>query len=173
MPFGQERRYLNQMKKILCLALALIMLALPLVSCKKTPPAFEDIDFSTKKKQSKVYGNAKRYLMFSLYGLFGDEGGLSVTHPGITLTNITSHYPKLLYFFMKPVMKVIFMKPKSACLSIYRGLFEDTNKNEWIGPRIFNVWGKPKKQVLTTCSADEAMKICEIADEVYEKITKS
>ncbi len=133
----------------------------------------KDIDFSTRKKHSKVYGNAKRYLMFSLYGLFGDEGGLSVTHPGITLTNITSHYPKLLYFFMKPVMRVIFMKPKSACLSIYRGLFEDTKKNEWIGPRIFNVWGKPKKQVLTTCSADEAMKICEIADEVYEKITKS
>lgn len=47
MPFGQERRYLNKMKKILCLALALIMLALPLASCEKKPPAFEDIDLST------------------------------------------------------------------------------------------------------------------------------
>lgn len=129
-----------------------------------------DIDFSTRKRHSKVYGNAKRYLMFSLFGLFEGRTALTVAHPGITLTNITSHYPKFLYFFMKPVMKIIFMKPKKACLSIYEALFENTKKNEWIGPRFFNVWGKPKKQILKTCSAEEARKICEIADEVYQRM---
>lgn len=129
-----------------------------------------DIDFSTRKRHSKVYGNAKRYLMFSLYGLFEGKPGLAVSHPGITLTNITSHYPKFLYFFMKPIMRVIFMRPNKACLSIYESLFEDTGKNEWIGPRFFNVWGKPKKQVLKTCSDAEAKKISEIADEVYQRM---
>lgn len=129
-----------------------------------------DIDFKTRKKHSRVYGNAKRYLMFSLFGLFEGSTALTVAHPGITLTNITSHYPKFLYFFMKPVMKIIFMKPKKACLSIYEALFENTKKNEWIGPRFFNVWGKPKKQILKTCSAEEARKICEIADEVYRRM---
>ena len=50
---------------------------------------FEDIDFSTRKQASKVYGNAKRYLMFSLYELFKneDKASLAVTHPGISFTN--------------------------------------------------------------------------------------
>ena len=62
------------------------------------------------------------------------------------------------------------MKPKKACLSIYEGLFQSCEKNEWIGPRIFNVWGKPKKQLLKTCSDAEAEKICEIADTVYRRM---
>lgn len=130
----------------------------------------DDIDFSRRKAASKVYGNAKRYLMFSLYELFDGNSGLSVSHPGITLTNITAHYPKVLYFFIKPLMRIFFMRPKTACLSIFESLFCDCKKNEWIGPRIFNVWGKPKKQVLKTCPDAEAAQISEIADEVYEKI---
>ena len=30
----------------------------------------EDIDFSSRKKSSKIYGNSKRFLMFSMYELF-------------------------------------------------------------------------------------------------------
>lgn len=129
-----------------------------------------DIDFSTRSKSSLVYGNAKRYLMYSLMGLFDGGDGLAITHPGITFTNITAHYPPLIFAVIKHPMKVIFMKPRKACLSILQGLFESTRKNEWIGPRIFNVWGKPKKQPLKTCSADEAEKICVIAEEIYEKM---
>lgn len=42
-----------------------------------------DIDFSTRKKPSKIYGNSKRFLMFSMYELFKnkDKVKLSVTHP--------------------------------------------------------------------------------------------
>lgn len=131
---------------------------------------FEDIDFSTRKKASLVYGNAKRHLMFSLYGLYRDTDALAVTHPGITFTNITAHYPKLIFAFIKHPMKLIFMKPKKAALSILLGLFDSTSENEWIGPRLFNVWGMPKKKILKTCSQAEAERICRVADGVYERL---
>ena len=65
-----------------------------------------DIDFSTRKKPSLVYGNAKRFLMFSLFELFKDEKelSLSVVHPGITFTGITAHYPKLIFALIKHPM---------------------------------------------------------------------
>lgn len=129
-----------------------------------------DIDFSTRRASSKVYGNAKRHLMFALYGLCGN-GGVAVTHPGITLTGITAHYPKLIFTLIKHPMKVLFMSPKRASLCILRGVFEDCRENEWIGPRVFDVWGLPKKAILRTCDAAEAAHIRAIADEAYEKMT--
>lgn len=134
-----------------------------------------DIDFSEQKKASKVYGNSKRYLMFSLYELFKNENEshLAIAHPGITFTNITAHYPKLLFAVIKYPMKVIFMRPKKACLSIIRGVFEDCGLNEWIGPRFFNVWGMPKKKRLNTCSEEEIKMIADNAEAVYECMVKN
>ena len=128
-----------------------------------------DIDFSTRKASSKVYGNAKRYLMYSLWGLDEYEGVISVTHPGIAVTNITAHYPKLLYAIIKYPMKIIFMNPKKASLCILSGIFKTTEKNEWIGPRLFDVWGLPKKKKIKTCSKEEAEKISNTAKEIYLK----
>ena len=131
-----------------------------------------DIDFSTRKQASKVYGNAKRYLMFSLFELFKNEDkvSLSVTHPGITFTNITAHYPKLIYAIIKYPMKVIFMKPKKAALSLLKGVFEPTHYHEWIGPRLFDIWGLPSKKKLKSCSESESEKIAFIAETVYNKL---
>lgn len=138
----------------------------------ETDPA--DVDFSTRSRASLVYGNAKRYLMFALYGLFKEESGarLAVTHPGITFTNITAHYPPLIFAVIKHPMKVIFMKPRRACLSILRGLFEPCRQNEWIGPRFFDVWGLPKKRTLTSVKDHEALRIFEEAEKIYDSITK-
>ena len=134
-----------------------------------------DIDFSTRTASSKVYGNAKRYLMFALHELFREEKNarLAVAHPGITFTNITAHYPKVIFAVIKHPMKVIFMKPKIAALSILRGVFVDTEYGTWIGPRWFNVWGLPKKQTLRTCPGDERQKIAQIAEEVYRQCVKT
>lgn len=131
-----------------------------------------DIDFCTRTRASRVYGNAKRYLMFSLYELFKGEteAFLSVTHPGITFTNITAHYPKLLFAVIKYPMKVIFMKPSKACLSVLDGVFGDTGYHEWIGPRAFDVWGMPKKKRLSTCSEEESRKIGTKAEQIYGNI---
>lgn len=129
-----------------------------------------DIDFSTRKKPSLVYGNAKRYLTFSLFGLDPEGKTVSLTHPGITFTNITAHYPKLIFAVIKHPMKVIFMKPRRAALSILYGLFEPTPQNKWIGPRIFNVWGIPKRKKLSTCPTTESNKICGVADKIYNEL---
>ncbi len=126
----------------------------------------QDVDFSTRKAASKVYGNAKRYLMFSLI----DEPAVTVTHPGIAVTGITGHYPKAVYAMIKYPMKLIFMSPKKACLSIVAGIFEDTTGDEWIGPRRFNVWGYPKKQGLHTCSSEEMAEIRRRAEGIFAKL---
>ena len=128
-----------------------------------------DVDFATRKAQSKVYGNAKRFLMYSLWSREEYRGVINIAHPGIAVTNITSHYPKVIYAIIKIPMKIIFMNPKKASLSILYGLFTDTQKNEWIGPRIFDVWGLPCKKTLKTCSKEEAEKISELTKEIYLK----
>ncbi|MBR2885343.1 MAG: SDR family NAD(P)-dependent oxidoreductase [Clostridia bacterium] len=128
-----------------------------------------DIDFSTRSAASKVYGNAKRFLTFSLFGLFNNDETLSIVHPGITFTNITNHYPKLIFTLIKHPMKIIFMKPKKAALNIISGLFIGCKTNEWIGPKFFNVWGLPKKQKLNTASQYERDTICKITETIYKE----
>ena len=131
-----------------------------------------DIDFTTRRAASKVYGNAKRYLMFSLLELLKNETGasLSVTHPGITFTGITNHYPKLIFAVIKYPMKIIFMKPKCAVLSIVKGVFQNTPHNTWFGPKIFGIWGMPKLSKLKTCKSAEQKEIFKAAERVYEQI---
>ncbi len=130
-----------------------------------------DLDFSERKKASLVYGNAKRYLMFSLYPLFkGSRAKLSVTHPGISFTGITAHYPKVLFAIIKYPMKLIFMKPKKASLSLLRGVFDETEEGSWIGPRIFDVWGKPKKKRLGGVNEKERIRIAATADMIYYNV---
>lgn len=133
-----------------------------------------DVDFSTRARASRVYGNSKRYLMFSLYELFRREerAKLAVAHPGITFTNITSHYPKPVFALIKHPMKVIFMKPETACLSILEGMFDCCGYHEWIGPSLFDVWGIPAKRKLSTCSEEESQRIFETAERVYEAMKK-
>lgn len=130
----------------------------------------KDIDFTTRTAASKVYGNAKRFLTFALYGLFNNDESLSVVHPGITFTNITNHYSKFIFALIKHPMKVIFMKPKKAALNVIFGIFNYTKTNEWIGPELFNIWGLPQKRFLYTCDKFEAEKICDITEEIYQKL---
>ena len=132
---------------------------------------FDNVDFRSVKAASKVYGNAKRYLMFSLMEHFKScPNALAVTHPGITFTNITAHYPKLIFAIIKYPMKIIFPHPKRAALCILAGLFEPTAYHKWIGPALFNIWGKPKKQALHTCNVAESEKIYSVAEKIYSKM---
>lgn len=127
-----------------------------------------DIDFSTRRKSNLVYGNSKRYLMCAMYKLNNDTGvDISVVHPGITFTNITAHYPPLIFAVIKHPMKVIFMPARKACLSVIKGVFDTCEKYEWIGPRIFDVWGLPKKTKLKTISEDEFFFISSVCDTLF------
>lgn len=135
----------------------------------------DDVDFHTRTAASKVYGNAKRYLQFALHELFRGEreASLAIVHPGITFTNITAHYPPIIFAVIKHPMKVIFMKPRKAALCVLRGVFERTEYRTWIGPRIFGIWGQAKKSALTTCSEAESREIYERAEQIYEEMKKS
>ncbi len=128
-----------------------------------------DIDFSTRRAASKVYGNAKRHLMFALLELFRGEETvtLSIVHPGITLTNMTAHFPKPIFAIIKYPMKLLFMSRERACLSLLRGVFEPCSSEEWIGPRVCNVWGLPKKQTLRTAKPTERQAIASRGEMVY------
>ncbi len=127
------------------------------------------VDFADRTKASKVYGNAKRYLMYALYALrdIAPQVKISVVHPGISFTGITDHYPKWLFALIKHPMKVICMKPPKACLSIVKGVFDGCERYEWIGPRFFDVWGMPRKTPLHTASADEILSIEQTAETIY------
>ena len=137
----------------------------------KTDP--EDIDFSTRSAASKVYGNAKRYLMFALARKFAEEteATLAITHPGISFTGITAHYPKWIFALIKHPMKIIFMKPAKASLCILKGVFERTKEGEWIGPRLFDVWGLPKKKRLHTAKEAEIKEIYQNAERIYAALS--
>ncbi len=136
----------------------------------KTDP--DDPDFSTRKAASKVYGNAKRHLMLSLYELFKTEKevSLSVVHPGITFTNITAHYPKWLFAVIKHPMKIIFMRPAHAALSIVKGVFSECGYLEWIGPALFDVWGFPKRKRLRGFSSAECHRVAKTAIKTAQRM---
>ncbi len=138
----------------------------------KTDPG--DPDFATRRRASLVYGNAKRHLMFSLFALFQKERDvkLCITHPGITFTNITAHYPKPIFALIKHPMKVIFMRPAKAALSLLAGLFAECGECEWIGPRVCNVWGYPRKRVLKSATKDERDAIAARAEQIYLSLTR-
>lgn len=131
-----------------------------------------DFEFLTRKKSSLIYGNSKRFLIFSLLQLFKNEKevSLSIAHPGITLTNMTNHYPKAINCLVKLGIKLLFPSPNKASLSIIKAIFEDCNFNEWIGPSTFNIWGKPKMKALKTASNEEQEKIFQIAEDLYNKL---
>ncbi len=158
-PYYMARRMMIQNTKIV---------AVSSIAHRYSKSDFLNIDFSQRKKSSLVYGNAKRWLTYALYGT--GYKNLSVTHPGISFTNITAHYPKLIFAIIKHPMKIIFMKPEKACLSILCGVFENCEKNEWIGPRIFDIWGKPKKKTLHSAHCAEAKQISIKSEEIYKRI---
>ncbi len=131
-----------------------------------------DIDFSGRASSALVYGNSKRYLMFALSELLEKEPRVSFTiaHPGITFTGITDHYPPAVFAVIKHPMKIIFPPPRVAARNIVYGMFDSTEKNEWIGPRYFNIWGRPEKHRLTTCREDERQMIFKNAELLADRV---
>ncbi len=132
----------------------------------------EDVQFISRRKPSLVYGNSKRYLTYAMEGLFQSETdvALAITHPGITLTNITAHYPPWLFAIIKYPMKVIFMHPKKAALSILAGLYEEVPLGSWVGPSFLDIWGLPKVKPLKTADESEKKTICSVAEQMYQAV---
>lgn len=133
-----------------------------------------DPEYLMCKKPNKIYGNSKRCLIYSMFELFKNEKNvkLSIVQPGVTPTNITRHFPKFVRGIIKLPMKMVFNSPKKSSLCVIKGLFKDLNYNEWIGPKYFGVWGKPKKSSLKQISNEEILQIFQDAEENYNLIEK-
>lgn len=118
-----------------------------------------------------AYGNAKRCLMFSLWRLTAGRGGLSVVHPGISPTGITSGYPPFVRAIIKYPMRLVFMSPKKAARCVLEGVFASTDEGEWIGPRFFGVWGAPRRSKVGGYTPEEADTVISAANELLENKT--
>lgn len=130
-----------------------------------------DVDFAHHQGANNIYGNSKRFLMFALTELLkNQEASLSLAHPGISFTGITSHYPEKLLKIVKLPMKTLFMAPQKACRSMVRGILEDVPYLHWIGPRFFDIWGYPTVKALTSCEAQERRQIFNAAEDIYKKL---
>ena len=132
-----------------------------------------DIDYSHQsKKASKIYGNAKRFLTWALSEFFRDRDDvrLSIVHPGITLTPLTNAKNNPVTAL---TMKLLFPKPAVAALNIVNGVFANLSCDEWIGPRVMKIWGKPTISKLPAATAEERAKIYNLAEGICKAIEKS
>ena len=131
-----------------------------------------DPDYSRRTKPSSIYGNSKRVIMAALYKKFKDDKKikLSIAHPGVTLTNMTNHYPKSINWLVKIGIKLLFPSPKKAARSLVLAADEECGYMEWIGPRLFGVWGSPSKKRLKTIGENEAETIYEYAESICDNM---
>lgn len=130
-----------------------------------------DVDFSGRSRASLVYGNAKRHLMCALWGLAQTcDAPVTVVHPGISQTGITAHYPKVIYALIKFPMRVIFMKPRKACLCVLEGMARPAPAGHWIGPWLFDVWGVPKQKRVRRIGEEERTRLAALAEQIASDI---
>ena len=78
--------------------------------------------------------------------LLKEEGyNISIAHPGIVYSNLFKTlnnigFKKLVLPLIRPFM----LKPDSAVLNLIQAGTINMDNNFWVGPKIFNVFGRPK-----------------------------
>lgn len=133
---------------------------------------FNDIDYSKSNNKTKIYSNSKRIMMeYSLF-LINKNKNIILAHPGISCTNLFNKknkaYNSLFYIFIVPLMKLLFMSPLFASLSLLDSIFiERIKKGYWIGPSILGIYGYPKIYKLNKDMLNE-----EIINKVYHSINQ-
>ncbi|MBE6591517.1 MAG: SDR family NAD(P)-dependent oxidoreductase [Ruminococcaceae bacterium] len=127
-----------------------------------------DPDLSKSRLGSAIYGNAKHYLMIALSEMLKYER-LSLCHPGITPTGITSNYPAFLRALIKYPMKLLFQSPKRASLSVIAALAGRCDRYSWIGPSVFGIWGRPRLQKMKKPTQEQIDAVCDLAEKIYFK----
>ena len=131
-----------------------------------------DMDFSARKACHLAYGNSKRYLMYAFSQLLKEETqvSFSIGHPGISLTNISNHYPAWLFPLIRPFLKFFFMKPETACRSILYAVCHEIPYSSWVGPRFLDLWGNPRIRPLRTVSSSERRQMFFSAEDMYNRL---
>ena len=136
------------------------------VAYKYAPINLDDIDKTSEKRNTHIYGNSKRFLMCSLMNYHN----VIRAHPGVTETKLTSHYPKFINWLIVIGIKLLFPSNKKAARNILYGIDHQTNYLEWIGPSFIDLYGKPKIKKLKKLQQEEIDQIITISEEIYKKI---
>ena len=129
-----------------------------------------DLDHTKKNKTNDVYGNSKRFLMMSLYEAFKNDPRLAIVHPGVVYTNITSHFPKWINWFIVLFIRLLFPTAKKASRVLLDGIKRSTAYLDWIGPKVLGLWGGPKVKHIKNMKQDEIEKIASHAEAIYKKM---
>lgn len=123
------------------------------------------------KNKTKRYAISKHLLMsYFLYLKIYLKKNIIFTHPGVSTTNLFSKknnaYNKLFYLIVPKLMKLIFMNPAKASLSImYGSNLDSLDYSYWIGPKgLFHIYGYPNlykfnKRLLTKFEIENTYKI--------------
>lgn len=107
-----------------------------------------------KSPKIKRYGSSKRLLTISTFKLQTMlDNPIYIAHPGVTATSLFSSskggFSKAFGVCIVPIMKLIFMNPHKAALSMALAPSYPYKKETQIGPRgIFQIWGYPKERKL-------------------------
>jgi short-subunit dehydrogenase len=132
----------------------LIVIQTASLSYRFTKLNLNDIQFIKKDDKTKRYGSSKRLLILSSFKLQKElNNKIYLTHAGVSTTSLFSSskggFNKVFNKIIVPIMKVIFMKPEKAALSIVLAPSTEYKKETLIGPKgIFQVWGYPKEHKL-------------------------
>lgn len=148
------------------------LICLPICSISYTFAHFknEDLDYTKCNKINKVYGNSKKFLMLSLMEKYKNENRVRLSHPGVTNTSLTSHYPKWINWLIVFGVKTLFPSNKNAARSILKAIELETPYMYWIGPRFINVYGKPKLLKLKGIKKEEIQKIYNSAEGILKRL---
>ncbi len=130
----------------------------------------EDIDYSHHTKINRIYGNSKRFLMFSVYKEMENDSRLVISHPGIVYTNITNHYHRLINWFITLGIKILFPSAKKASKVLIGKLDDELHYLEWVCPKVFNLWGGPKIRKIKDVKEEDINFMHKTAVKIYEEI---
>lgn len=128
-----------------------------------------DIDHRTYSK-NKRYGNSKKFLVSSLMELYKETNKVTICHPGITLTNMTKNYNKIIKIFTIIFMSILFQGKKKASRALVKAITTDTPYLYWIGPHIWGIYGKPKTCKIKHLKIDEIRLIHEESNRLYNEV---
>jgi short-subunit dehydrogenase len=105
---------------------------------------------SYPKKKNRYYALTKRLLMAESISLAKKGYDVRLAHPGASYTNLFKKkdggYNRLFYFLVSPLIKLLFMSPSKASLSLVLSAYKKIDIYLRYGPRgLFKLRGYPKK----------------------------
>lgn len=118
---------------------------------------FEDDIYSLKTRNKTLrYARSKMFLAMDSIRLKEMGYNITLCHPGCSATSLFNSskggFSKIFNIFIVPLMKIIFMNPYKASLSVIYSIFNETTMDEWISPNgLFMLWGYPTKKKIKSC----------------------